>query len=119
MKRLHPLAITALKELHLSSSSYYNNHNNDNDNDNDRTTTTMIKAIFAETNTIDAADEEGVSTAEIMNRHRALYALGYRKLNYPYSQPRKLFAFLIVFPRFNNTNRPFFILDSSFYCCFF
>lgn len=85
MKRLHPLAITALKELHLSSSSYYNNHNNDNDND--RTTTTMIKAIFAETNTIDAADEEGVSTAEIMNRHRALYALGYRKLNYPYSQP--------------------------------
>ena len=71
MKWLHPLAIQALQDLHLSSSS---------------SSSSVIKAIFAETNTVHAK-EENITQEDILNRHRSLYGLGYRLIQYPYSQP--------------------------------
>ena len=74
MSRLHPLAIEALKHFHC-----YSYHER-----NACLPEYGIKAIFAETNTVDAGD---ASREEIMNRHCALYALGYRLLEFPYAQP--------------------------------
>ena len=73
MKRLHPLAIQALNDLHKECKSAPLKGNDGE-----------IKAIFAETNTIDADD---ASLEEIMERHKALFALGYRLVEFPYSQP--------------------------------
>mmetsp|Transcript_25911 Transcript_25911/g.29631 ORF Transcript_25911/g.29631 Transcript_25911/m.29631 type:complete len:443 (-) Transcript_25911:295-1623(-) len=93
MKRLHPLAIHALQQLHSYSQTFYNRYHyypsNANNQivpaiDNNNSSATMIRAIFAETNTVDASD---ASVEEIHCRHKALYGLGYRLIHFPYVQP--------------------------------
>lgn len=78
MKILHSRAIQSLKDLHMEC--HYQKHRflfHDH--------TTSIKAIFAETNTVDAKD--GTTEKEAKNRHHALFRLGYRLIECPYSQP--------------------------------
>jgi Monoamine oxidase len=74
MKALHPLAIDALEELHRLS--HYERFG--------REPVCNIKAILAETNTVDAGD---ASQEDIKQRHRSLFALGYRFVEFPYIQP--------------------------------
>lgn len=74
MKILHPLAVNALNLLHLYSYKKYKGKN----------AMHTIRAILAETNTIDAGDATPI---EIQTRHKKLYKLGYRKLICPYIQP--------------------------------
>ena len=74
MKELHPIAVQALMQLHnycyLKKTGSLPEH--------------KIKAILAETNTIDAGD---ATETEIINRHRSLFSLGYRSVEFPYVQP--------------------------------
>jgi len=74
MRHLHPFAVTALQHLHEYSYQKYKgtypNHS--------------IRAVLAETNTIDAGDADPI---DIQSRHEKLYKLGYRKLVCPYVQP--------------------------------
>ncbi|KAL3781029.1 hypothetical protein HJC23_007925 [Cyclotella cryptica] len=44
----------------------------------------LIQAVFAETNTAAAGD---VTPEQSLLRHKALYKLGYRLVNFPYAQP--------------------------------
>lgn len=74
MKALHPLAIEALEELHRLS--HYERCGYE--------PACKIKAILAETNTVDAGD---ASQKDIEQRHRSLFALGYRFVEFPYIQP--------------------------------
>ena len=74
MKALHPIAVDALKQLHCQC--YYEQKG--------MLPVRRIKAILAETNTVDAGDATKV---EIRNRHRALFSLGYRSVDFPYVQP--------------------------------
>mmetsp|Transcript_14897 Transcript_14897/g.28005 ORF Transcript_14897/g.28005 Transcript_14897/m.28005 type:complete len:862 (-) Transcript_14897:2613-5198(-) len=74
MKALHPLAINALDELHRLSHLEKFGHE----------PVCRIKAMLAETNTIDAGD---ASQEDIEKRHQSLFALGYRFVEFPYIQP--------------------------------
>ncbi|KAL7522207.1 hypothetical protein ACHAWX_006915 [Stephanocyclus meneghinianus] len=47
-------------------------------------TAPLIQAVFAETNTAAAGD---VTPEQSLLRHKALYKLGYRLVNFPYAQP--------------------------------
>ena len=67
LRSLHPVACEAIQLLH---------HEQHNCN-------TSAKAIFAETNTVEASE----CTEMIRKRHEILYRLGYRQLAFPYSQP--------------------------------
>jgi hypothetical protein len=69
---MHPVAIEALQQLHALHSS------------ETKGTCRRPIPILAETNTIHAGD---VSPDECQARHRALYRLGYRLLQFPYVQP--------------------------------
>jgi hypothetical protein len=68
---MHPVAVWVLQQLHTLHSG-------------DCTNTICPITILAETNTIHAGD---VSRHECQARHRALYRLGYRLLQFPYIQP--------------------------------
>jgi hypothetical protein len=70
---MHPVAICALQQLHTVHS-----------NSGDSPSSCRPLTILAETNTIHAGD---VSPDECQARHRALYRLGYRLLQFPYVQP--------------------------------
>lgn len=79
----------ALRRMEMLANSYCfdsiinidngNNHNSQNDK-----TTAALRAIFAETNTHTAGD---ITPTQCLLRHKSLYNLGYRRLNFPYSQP--------------------------------
>lgn len=86
MKQLHPLAIEALEYLHnmFSQQNHIRNGQKKQQQDHTLSYHGKIRAVFAETNTIDASD---ASEEEIINRHKALYSLGYRLLDFPYIQP--------------------------------
>jgi hypothetical protein len=90
LRSLHPVACEAIQLLHeeeqeavtsSSTSSTTTTTTTTVDNINSSTT---IKAIFAETNTIEAGD---VPPEIIRKRHEILYSLGYRQLKFPYVQP--------------------------------
>ena len=94
VRSLHPVACAALQLLHeeeqqeaVTSSTSPSPSSSPSittvDNINSSSTTT-IKAIFAETNTIEAGD---VPPEIIRKRHEILYSLGYRQLKFPYVQP--------------------------------
>jgi monoamine oxidase len=72
---LHPIALEALQSLHEI-------HNPAAESSLNATNT--IRAVFAETNTVDAGD---ATVAEIRRRHVCLHRLGYRLLAFPYVQP--------------------------------
>lgn len=74
MTHLHPLAVTALQHLHIHSYQKYKGISPKH----------SIRAVIAETNTVDAGDAD---TEDIKSRHETLYQLGYRKLTFPYVQP--------------------------------
>lgn len=75
MKILHPLAIQALKALHMEC--HFQKHGSLPGHG--------IRAIFAESNTANAKD--GTTEKEAKSRHHALFRLGYRLIECPYSQP--------------------------------
>eukprot|EP00536_Pseudo-nitzschia_multiseries_P002044 jgi/Psemu1/4751/gm1.4751_g len=86
IRSLHPVACRAMQFLHQESlpataSNGIAIHNDRNHNGIDNNT---IKAIFAETNTVEAGD---ASPDVIRKRHEILYQLGYRHLKFPYIQP--------------------------------
>ena len=74
MSLLHPLAVNALQHLHVHSYKKYKGVSPKH----------SIRAVFAETNTVDAGD---ANPKDILTRHEILYKLGYRKLIFPYVQP--------------------------------
>lgn len=47
-------------------------------------TSSLIQCVFAETNTAAAGD---VTPEQSLKRHKSLYKLGYRLVNFPYAQP--------------------------------
>jgi hypothetical protein len=75
LRTLHPIACEAIQLLHKEEQEEQQHH---------KGRITTIKAIFAETNTIEAGD---VPPAIIRKRHEILYSLGYRQLKFPYVQP--------------------------------
>uniref|UniRef100_A0A7S2EEU4 Uncharacterized protein n=1 Tax=Ditylum brightwellii TaxID=49249 RepID=A0A7S2EEU4_9STRA len=74
---LHKNAVLTLQQLHETFSTTDSNSNNGEEYQ-------PLKAILAETNTIDAGD---APPEIIQKRHEILYALGYRQLEFPYLQP--------------------------------
>lgn len=74
MKALNQIAIFALKELHYNFMLEETNESPSHG----------MKAVIAETNTVDAGD---ASVQDIRNRHQTLFALGYRFVEFPYVQP--------------------------------
>ncbi|KAG7339261.1 amine oxidase [Nitzschia inconspicua] len=72
LRELHPVACHAMELLHQESIH------------KDSTVISPIKAILAETNTVDAGD---VPPEVVRKRHEVLYRLGYRHLQFPYVQP--------------------------------
>jgi len=74
MKKLHPLAIESLHNLHSSTSKQRNGCLSNR----------PIRAILAETNSVIAGDG---SVEDIRQRHICLYKLGYRMMHFPYVQP--------------------------------
>ena len=83
MSRLHPLAIQALEDLHINTQNKRQRERQVTQN-GFSSVSSGIRAIFAETNTVDAGD---VSEDETKERHQALFSLGYRLLDFPYVQP--------------------------------
>lgn len=78
----------ALRRMEMLANSYcfdivIDNDNDDNNSRNNKTTA-ALRAIFAETNTHTAGD---ITPTQCLLRHKSLYNLGYRRLNFPYSQP--------------------------------
>jgi len=78
----------ALRRMEMLANSYcfdivIDNDNDDNNSRNNKTTA-ALRAIFAETNTHTAGD---TTPTQCLLRHKSLYNLGYRRLNFPYSQP--------------------------------
>ena len=69
---LHEEALSRMKRL----ACMYNTSNDP--------TTPLMQAIFAETNTAAAGD---VTPEQSLLRHKALYKLGYRLVDFPYAQP--------------------------------
>jgi hypothetical protein len=80
LRSLHPVALEAMQQLHHVSIQYQRRHSNGTNT----SLTKKIKAIFAETNTVDAGD---ASPEVIKKRHKILHRLGYRHLKFPYVQP--------------------------------
>lgn len=77
VKAIHPIACLGMQTFHQIS-------NTDEGAPAHTSRSPTIRAILAETNTVDAGD---APTATIRKRHEILYRLGYRHLKFPYVQP--------------------------------
>jgi hypothetical protein len=81
-KKLHN---EALRRMEMLANSYcLDSIESSNYNNNSQNTTAALRAIFAETNTHTAGD---ITPTQCLLRHKSLYNLGYRRVNFPYSQP--------------------------------
>jgi hypothetical protein len=77
LRSLHPVACHAMEQLHQDS--IMKNHMRQSN-----MYKSPIKAILAETNTLQAGD---AAPEIILKRHEILHRLGYRHLKFPYVQP--------------------------------
>jgi hypothetical protein len=80
-KKLHN---EALRRMEMLANSYCLDSIESSNNNNNSQNTTALRAIFAETNTHTAGD---ITPTQCLLRHKSLYNLGYRRVNFPYSQP--------------------------------
>ena len=84
LRSLHPVACYGMELLHQVSLNNNSSENKSQQKQHHHSSSSTIKAIFAETNTVDAGD---VSPEMILKRHEILYKLGYKHIKFPYVQP--------------------------------